>query len=104
MVPLGSIVMTAGQSKNNRTTATPFNVSGWAALEIRTTASDVFVVLVDNAAGDAVATTATGFPVAANTATRLELQGVQGLKLCESPILACQSAGGATVQVWGIWA
>ena len=104
MVPLGSIVMAAGTSKNNRTTETPFSVAGWAALMVRTAGSDVYVALVDNAAGTATAAAATGFPIAANTSTRLELQGVQGLKFDLAPILACQSTAGATVQVWGLWA
>ncbi len=104
MVPLGSIVCAAATSKNNATTETPFAVAGWAALMVRTSASDVYLSLVDDSTNAATIGAATGLPIPANTSTRIELQGVQGLALCLAPVLACYSTGGATVQVWGLWA
>ncbi len=103
MVPLGTITVTAGTSRNNHTTAIPFSLQGYAGIEVRTTGTDVFVSLTDSPEQGATAAAATGYPLAANIAKPIAYTTPQGAAMCTSPCLACFSTAGATVQVWGVW-
>ena len=108
MVFLGNLVLPAATSTNNTTTAIPFNLQGYAGVEVRTTASDAVVELkssAPNASGVAAATTtaATGYPLSASVAKPIAYAVTKGQAICNSPCLAGYSTGGATIQVWGIW-
>jgi hypothetical protein len=103
MVFLGNLVLPAATSKNNTTTAVPFSLQGYAGIEVRTTASDALVELKDSAAGTTSTAAATGYPLSASVAKPIAYQVPQGQSPCSSPCLAGYSAGGATVQVWGVW-
>lgn len=102
MVHLGKIVCSAGVSRNNLTTAVPFSVAGWQTIAVRIAAADAAVELVSNTSAYAT-TAALGLPLTVGSALPIPAQGPQGAVINASPILACFSTAGCTLDVWGLW-
>lgn len=99
MRKLGNIVITAGTSKNNNTTAVPFAIpAGCQSVALLTTGTDVFFELVpDPEAGLYETNTGRGFPMTANAAL-LSVPCFQPGGVADT--IAAFSTAGATLQVW----
>ena len=103
MVHLGQIVVAAGASKNNLTTAAQFAINGYPSIAVLIKAADASVELVSDSAGTATTTATNGVPLSVNQVLPIPIMGNAGDRICTYPILAVFSTAGCTVDVWGLW-